>query len=52
MNIMTWNIRGMNTDGKVSQVFTLLNSHKLNLISLVEMKLSTASLNKFHQKNY
>lgn len=38
---MTWNIRVMNTDDKISQVFTLLKTHKLTLLSLVENKLST-----------
>lgn len=34
----------MNTNNKLSQVFTLLQSHKLSLLSLVETKLSTYSV--------
>lgn len=50
MNIMTWNIRGMNTADKLSQVFTLLNAHKLSLLSLVETKLSTSSIDSLQTK--
>lgn len=46
MNIMTWNIRGMNTDDKLSPVFTLIRSHKLSILSLVENKLSTDNIIK------
>lgn len=46
MNIMTWNISGMNTDDRLSPVFTLLRTHKLSILSLVENKLSTENINR------
>lgn len=50
MNIMTWNIRGMNTNDKISHVFMLLYSHKLSLFSLVETKLSARFIEKLRLK--
>lgn len=44
MNIMTWNVRGMNTNNKISQTFILLISHKLAILSLGENKLSIDSI--------
>lgn len=50
MNIMIWNMRGINTDDKVSQVFTLLISHELSLLGLFEAKLSFTSIEKLQIK--
>lgn len=50
MNIMSWNIRGMNTDDNVSQVFTLLHSHRLTFLSLFETKLYYTNIAKQQMK--
>lgn len=46
MNVITWNIRGINTNDKISQLFTLVTSHKLTMLSLVENKLTTKSIER------
>lgn len=51
---MTWNIKGMNADDKVRQVFMLRNAHRLSLLSLVETKLSTDNIDTqvFYMEHY
>ena len=47
MNLMTWNVRGMNTQSKMDHVFNLLHSHKLSILNLVENKMCNTAIETF-----
>lgn len=52
MILLTWNMRGLVQDSRQSALFSLLHIHKVDVLGLVETKLSPDSLKKFISKYF
>lgn len=50
MNIISWNVRGLNTENKILSVFDTLKSHRAIVIALYETMLNDNGIQKFMPK--